>query len=89
MACGTPVVAATSGALPETVGDAALLVGPDDREGFADALIAAAFDDPVRRRLIAAGLNRASELTWERTAELTDGAIDQLLSSEPILDSAA
>ena len=42
MASGTPVVAARRGALPETCGDAALLV---DDDGFADALVAAATDE--------------------------------------------
>ena len=35
MACGVPVVAADRGALPETCGDAALLVDPDDRDALA------------------------------------------------------
>ncbi len=33
MACGVPVVAADRAALPETCGDAALLVDPDDPDG--------------------------------------------------------
>ena len=42
MAAGTPVVASDRGALPQTCGDAALLVDPDDEEGFAAALLRAA-----------------------------------------------
>ena len=38
MACGVPVVASNAAALPETCGDAALLVDPRDASGFADAL---------------------------------------------------
>ena len=49
MASGTPVVAAASAALPETVGSAGLLVDADDGAGFADALLAASFDDEIGR----------------------------------------
>ena len=79
MACGTPVVAAASGALPETVGDAGLLVSPDDADAFADALVEAACDDRLRDRLTVAGRQRAAEFPWDRTAALTDRAIGTLL----------
>jgi glycosyltransferase involved in cell wall biosynthesis len=79
MACATPVVAARSGALPETVGAAGLLVDPDDAGGFADALLRLADDAPTRERLVAAGRERAAALPWSRTAELTDRAVTELL----------
>ena len=79
MACGTPVVAADSGAVPETVGDAGLLVDPGDPAAFADALLVAAGDDATRQRLISAGLQRAAKFPWDRTASLTDAAIGSLL----------
>jgi glycosyltransferase involved in cell wall biosynthesis len=81
MACGVPVVASSSGALPETVGDAALLVDAEDRDGFATALLSAAGDEPTRARLIAAGRSRAARYPWSRTAELTDQAIGRLLAA--------
>jgi len=77
MAAGTPVVAADRGALPEACGGAALLADPDDEEAFADALVEAA--GPERHRLIDAGRARAAELTWRRTAETIDAALDPLL----------
>jgi glycosyltransferase involved in cell wall biosynthesis len=79
MACGTPVVAAAAGALPETVADAALLVDPRDQDGFAQALLVAACEQEVRERLIAAGRSQVRRFTWKRTAEETDAAIGELL----------
>jgi glycosyltransferase involved in cell wall biosynthesis len=79
MACGTPVVAARSGALPETVGDAGLLVDGGDRDAFAEALVEAACDDQVRAHLGDAGSRRAHEFSWNRTAALTDAAIERVL----------
>jgi glycosyltransferase involved in cell wall biosynthesis len=67
------VVAANRGALPETCGDAALVVEPDE---FPEAALRAIDDE----RLTAAGLERARRFTWERTARETDQAIARLLS---------
>lgn len=63
MACGTPVVAAARGALPETCGDAALLVDPADTGALADAVAAAIGDEQLRAR----GLRRAASFPWSRT----------------------
>jgi glycosyltransferase involved in cell wall biosynthesis len=68
MACGIPVVAADRAALPETCGDAALLVDPDDAEALTAAVLAAATESSTRATLRAAGLSRAAEFTWHRTA---------------------
>jgi glycosyltransferase involved in cell wall biosynthesis len=78
MACGTPVVASDRAALPEACGGAALLADPDDPEAFAQALLRAA--GPERERLRTAGLERAGALRWERTAQLADDAIGELLT---------
>jgi glycosyltransferase involved in cell wall biosynthesis len=71
MACGTPVVAADAGALPETCGGAALLVDPRDQVAIADTIERAAGDE----RLAAAGIARAGEFTWERSALLVDALL--------------
>jgi glycosyltransferase involved in cell wall biosynthesis len=68
MACGTPVVGSTAGALPEVLGNAALLVDPYDERALADALQAAAEDDGTLRRR---GLERAARFTWQNAAHAT------------------
>jgi glycosyltransferase involved in cell wall biosynthesis len=71
MACGTPVLSSNSGALPETVGDAGLLLPPRDPEAWAGAIVML-LGDPARRATLAQrGLERARGFTWERTARLT------------------
>jgi len=79
MAAGTPVVAADRAALPEACAGAALLADPDDAGAFAAALLRAS--GPERDRLAAAGRDRAAELTWERTAQEVDRALEPLLST--------
>ena len=68
MACGTPVVASTAGALPEVLGDAALLVDPRDESSLAEALQAAAEDQGALRRR---GLERAARYHWDAVANQT------------------
>lgn len=68
MAVGVPVVATTAGALPEVLGDGALLVPPDDAEALAEALEQVLTDEPVRRGLVERGRRRVGEFDWTRCA---------------------
>jgi glycosyltransferase involved in cell wall biosynthesis len=72
MACGTPVVAADTTALPETAGGAARLAPPD---GVADALSEVLGSPAERARLRTAGLARAAEFSWDRTAREVDAIL--------------
>jgi glycosyltransferase involved in cell wall biosynthesis len=66
MSVGTPVVASTAGAIPEVVGDAAVLVPPRDVPALAAALLEVTRDETVRRRLITAGTERSKAFSWPR-----------------------
>jgi glycosyltransferase involved in cell wall biosynthesis len=68
MACGTPVVTSTTGSTAEVAGDAAVLVDPLDVDA-----IAAGIQEAIERReeLRAAGLERASQFTWENAGRQT------------------
>ena len=75
MACGTPLVATTAGALPEVVGndgETALLVPPSDPGALAAAIGRLLDDADLRARIGAAGRARVLErFTWKATAEET------------------
>ena len=71
MASGTPVVTSQASSLPEIAGDAALLVAPHDVDALVAAMARALGSSEVRSRLVRAGLRRASQLTWQATAEGT------------------
>lgn len=74
MACGTPVVASKTGALPEIVGDAGVLIDPYSPEDIARGIYQAATDRTLRAGLIARGRSRLSLFRWERTAMETVAA---------------
>ena len=71
MASGVPVVAADRGALPETCGDAALLVEPRRPDLVAEAVLAALGDEALRTR----GLARAADFTWPAAARAVDAVL--------------
>ncbi|HET8568512.1 MAG TPA: glycosyltransferase family 1 protein [Candidatus Limnocylindria bacterium] len=69
MALGTPVLTTTAGAIPETVGDAALLRGPDDIDGMAEALVRLATDAALRADLRVRGYARVARYRPRGTGE--------------------
>ncbi len=71
MACGTPVVTARAGALPEVGGDACLYADPSRPETIA-AAIESILDDPARAAdLSRQGRERAARFTWREAARRT------------------
>ncbi len=71
MACGTPVIASSATSIPEVVGDAGLLVAPDDVRGWYDAAVRVLTFESDAAALRRSGLARAASFTWERTARQT------------------
>jgi len=68
MACSAPVVCSDRGALPEVVGDAAIVTAPD-AASIEHALRRVLGEPGLAERLRAAGPARAAAFTWERTAQ--------------------
>jgi glycosyltransferase involved in cell wall biosynthesis len=71
LACGTPVVGSDLASIPEVVGDAGVLLPPEDVEGMAGALIQLATDDDFRAELSRRALIQAARFSWERAARET------------------
>jgi glycosyltransferase involved in cell wall biosynthesis len=71
MACGTPVVSSSASSLPEVGGDAALYADPRDSRAFAHQVARVLSDRGLRHRMVEAGLQRARQFSWRRTAEET------------------
>jgi glycosyltransferase involved in cell wall biosynthesis len=67
MACGTPVLTSNVCALPEIVGDAAILVDPLDVESIAGGICALVWDSELRETLRKRGLARSHLFTWQET----------------------
>ena len=78
---GAPVVASAAASLPEVVGDAGLMVAPDDVEGLAGALGQMLTDDSLSRMLREKGLRRAAQFSWARCAQETLAVYDRILTA--------
>ncbi len=68
MQCGTPVVVADRASLPEVVGDAGLLVDPEDPASIAGAFARIAEDADLRAALRIRGRAQAGKFAWSKTA---------------------
>ncbi|MHB9002816.1 MAG: glycosyltransferase family 4 protein [Coriobacteriia bacterium] len=79
MACGCPVITSDRSSLPQVAGDAALLADPDSSDAIASAIRSLIADPQRREGLVAAGLERASTFTWERTAKSMLDVFDRVL----------
>jgi glycosyltransferase involved in cell wall biosynthesis len=68
MAAGVPVVVSRRGSLPEVVGDAGLLIDPDDPGSLTEAMGRMLADSSLRANCAQRGLDRARQFTWTQTA---------------------
>jgi glycosyltransferase involved in cell wall biosynthesis len=71
MACGLPVISTNVSSLPEIIGDAGVLVPPDDVDSLYQAIQKVLKDEKLSEDLIQKGLEQAAKFTWERTARST------------------
>lgn len=71
LACGVPVVGSDAASLPEVVGNAGILLDPDDAAGMAGALIQLVHDEAFQAELSRRAVSQASHFSWERTARET------------------
>jgi glycosyltransferase involved in cell wall biosynthesis len=71
MACGTPVVCSNVSSMPEAVGDAALLVDPEDTRSIEEAILRIVTDSDLRASLRARGYERSGAFSWHLSAKRT------------------
>ena len=82
MGNGCPVIAADATALPEVVGEAGILVDPDDADGWAAAM-ARMLDDPAAREWhVEAGFARAASYRWSASTKALVDAYRRVLGKD-------
>lgn len=85
MACGCPVITSSAPACPEVVGDAALVVDPDDVDGLAEAMLRVAREPGLVEDLRTRGLARARQFSWHDSARRLLAELE-LASGQPRVD---
>lgn len=71
MACGTPVISSNTSSLPEVVGEAGILLAPENEQVWADKMVEVISNQALRQKMRAAGLAQAQKFSWEETARQT------------------
>ncbi|MGQ9611545.1 MAG: glycosyltransferase family 4 protein [Chloroflexus sp.] len=78
MACGTPVVCAYAGSLPEVVGEAALTVDPHNMHEIAEGILRVLRSPDLARFLRERGQRQAARFSWRATAQATLEVYEQI-----------
>lgn len=81
MACGTPVITSNTTSLPEVVGDAGIMVNPDDVDAISSSIHRLCMDSTSYEKMATAGLTRANNFSWDKTAEKVAHVYEQILNS--------
>lgn len=71
MRCGTPVLTSDSSCFPEVVGDAGVMISPNDTDLWAETMRELLRDESRREELVRKGRERATRFSWEHTAAET------------------
>ena len=71
MACGVPVICSNTSSLPEVVGEAALLVDPQDTAALAQDITRVLTEPDTRAALIQKGFAQIQKFTWAKAARET------------------
>ena len=80
MACGCPVITSNAFAIPEIVGDAALILkNNSDHSELARKMVAALENDTLRLSLIKKGLERVKLYSWKESAQTVLNIYDKCL----------
>jgi glycosyltransferase involved in cell wall biosynthesis len=79
MACGCPVITSDTSSIPEVVGEAGILVKPDDVAALTAALNRLLTDETAWTAYRAKGLAQAARFTWQEAARQTFGIYRQIV----------
>lgn len=69
MACGTPIIAGNTSAMPEVAGEGALLADPLSVEDIANKLLQLEQDELLYQEQVNYGLQRVQQFSWQKSAE--------------------
>jgi glycosyltransferase involved in cell wall biosynthesis len=81
MSSGCPVVTANRYGPPELVGDAGILVNPDEVDSIAEGMYQVVTDQALRGRLVERGRERSRRFSWKTCAKETLQVLESAMAS--------
>jgi glycosyltransferase involved in cell wall biosynthesis len=82
MACAAPTLVSDAPAMPEVVGDAALIVPATDVNAWSEALFRVLTDRELQQELSERGPLRAAQFSWDDTAQKTLAVYEEAVANE-------
>jgi len=79
MQCGVPVIVSHTSSLPEVVGNAGIMIDPNDSAGFSQAILDFYSQPALRKEFSGKSMERASFFSWENCSKLTVSAYETAL----------
>ena len=78
MACGCPTITSNLSSLPEVVGDAALLIRPDDSDEICTAMRQLLDNSDLSDRLRQASVDRSKKFSWIKAARRVIETLEEI-----------
>ncbi|MGR3175960.1 MAG: glycosyltransferase [Candidatus Scalindua sp.] len=79
MACGVPVITSNTSSLPEVVGDAGIMVDPNDVNSLCEGICKVLEDRELRQRMRNMGLEKSKLFSWDKAARAILEIYDEML----------
>jgi glycosyltransferase involved in cell wall biosynthesis len=89
IACGAPTLVMHGSSLPEILQDGVLYISDNNPQTLADGILRVVMDQDLRAKLIARGLQRASEFSWYKCAQETIDVYNRVASARKAMKIAA
>lgn len=80
MACGCPIIASNTTSIPEIVGDAGILLDPNNCDAFASAIEKLLTSSDLQTDLAQKGIRQSRKFDWRETAKKTLDVYNEVLS---------
>lgn len=74
MQCGIPVITSNTSSLPEVVGEAGIMIDPNDGDALSQAMLDVYRNSSLRESLSQKSLKQAHLFSWDKTAKATIAA---------------
>lgn len=82
MSCGIPVISSNTSSMPEVIGNAGILLSPEERDKWSESIKTLLKDQKLQKDLSEKSLQQAKKFSWEKTARETLEVYEKVLNEK-------